>query len=66
CVMPTAVMQLNMRIHNEKLRRGIIVVIDAFILFMVLGRLISGVHWFSDIFGGALLSAGLVAASRGS
>jgi len=66
CVMPTAVMQLNMRIHNEKLRRGIIFVIDAFILFMVLGRLISGVHGFSDIFGGALLSAGLVAAYRGS
>ena len=33
----------------------------AFIVFVVGGRMISGVHWISDIVGGALLSAGLVA-----
>ena len=32
-----------------------------FTAFMVVGRLLSGVHWLTDIIGGALLSAGLVA-----
>lgn len=60
CVMPTAIMQLNSRIKNQGLRKGIDCLIIAFTVFMVVGRLISGVHWFTDIVGGALLSAGLV------
>lgn len=60
CVMPTAVMQLNVRIKNTVLRRFAIMAIVAFTAFMVIGRLISGVHWITDIIGGALLSAGLV------
>ena len=60
CVMPTAVMQFNSRIKNKVLRNIIAVAIIAFIAFMVIGRLVSGVHWFTDIVGGALLSAGLV------
>lgn len=60
CVMPTAIMQFNERIRNNVLRRSVTVIIAAFIIFMVIGRLVSGVHWFTDIVGGALLSAGLV------
>ena len=60
CVMPTAVMQLGSRTKNKVLRNIIAVTIVAFIAFMVIGRLVSGVHWFTDIVGGALLSAGLV------
>lgn len=60
CVMPTAVMQLRGRIGNRVLRCSVIGAMVAFTVFMVVGRLISGVHWFSDIVGGALLSAGLV------
>ena len=59
CVMPTTLMQLNARIKNQTLKRWIGFGITAFILFMVIGRLLSGVHWFTDIVGGALLSAGL-------
>ena len=60
CVMPTAAMQLNARIKNTVFRRCAIIVIVAFTTFMLIGRLISGVHWITDIIGGASLSAGLV------
>jgi undecaprenyl-diphosphatase len=53
-------MQLGSRIKNKVLRNIVVVTIIAFVAFMVIGRLISGVHWFTDIVGGALLSAGLV------
>ena len=60
CVMPTAAMQLNVRIKNTVFRRCAVIINVVFTAFMVIGRLISGVHWISDIIGGALLSAGLV------
>ena len=60
CVMPTAAMQLNVRIKNTLFRRCAVIIIVAFTALMVIGRLISGVHWITDIIGGALLSAGLV------
>ena len=60
CVMPTAVSQLNSRIRDERLKRGLTYAIVLFTAFMVLGRLLSGVHWLTDIVGGALLAAGLV------
>lgn len=60
CVMPTAIMQFNSRIKNKGLKKCVNILITAFVVFMVIGRLVSGVHWFSDIIGGALLSSGLV------
>ncbi|MBQ9131553.1 MAG: phosphatase PAP2 family protein [Clostridia bacterium] len=43
------------------LLRCVLLVATAFVAFMVIGRLVSGVHWVTDIIGGALVSAGLVA-----
>lgn len=60
CVMPTAVMQCNERIKSRPWRRAVAAVMTGFTLFTVVGRLVSGVHWFTDIAGGVLLSAGLV------
>ena len=60
CVMPTAMIQLRTRIKNRAFCRCVMLVIIVFVVFMVIGRLVSGVHWITDIIGGALLSAGLV------
>ena len=59
-IMPTSIMQFNARIKSGVLKRCLTIIIIAFIVFVVGVRLVSGVHWLSDIIGGAILSAGLV------
>ena len=60
CVMPTAMIQLRARIKNKVFSRCVMIAIAVFIVFMIIGRLVSGVHWISDIIGGALVSAAIV------
>ena len=61
CVMPTFVQQVRARCAKNAWTRAVCAVATAFSALMVLGRLVSGVHWAADIIGGALLSAGLYA-----
>ena len=58
-VMPTLVLQANRRIENRYLKRIIYAFTIVFSAFMVIGRLVSGVHWFTDIMGAVFLSTGL-------
>lgn len=58
-VMPTLVEQMNRRLKNAVLKRSITVFTVLFSAYMVIGRLISGVHWFTDIVGSIFLSMGL-------
>ena len=58
-VMPTLVLQANRRIENGYLKRIIYAFTIVFSVFMVIGRLVSGVHWFTDIMGAVFLSTGL-------
>lgn len=59
CVMPTLIEQIQRRLSSIAVKRIVTILAIAFSAFMVIGRLISGVHWFTDIVGGVLLSAGL-------
>ena len=62
CVMPTAIMQACLRIRTRWIAWSISSAIGAFTVFMIVGRVLSGVHWASDIIGGLLISASLVLA----
>lgn len=58
-VMPALIEQIQRRLSGITAKRIIKIVEIAFSAFMVIGRLVSGVHWFTDIVGGVLLSAGV-------
>jgi undecaprenyl-diphosphatase len=59
CIMPTSLMQLNSRIKNKTFKRIVEILVIMFTAFMVLARLVSGVHWLTDIIAGALISISL-------
>ena len=58
-VMPTLKYQADRRIANPVMRKAITAFVFAFSAFMVIERLISGVHWATDIVGSVFLSTGL-------
>ena len=58
-VMPTVALQGNRRLKNPGMKRAAGIAAYLFSAFMVIGRLISGVHWVTDIIGAVLLSGGL-------
>lgn len=58
-VMPTLAEQICRRCKKAAIKAMATILIDSFSVFMVVGRLISGVHWFTDILGAILISLGL-------
>ncbi|MBQ0133667.1 MAG: phosphatase PAP2 family protein [Clostridiales bacterium] len=58
-VMPSLKLQIARRSRNVILRNTVNVFATAFSAFMIIGRLLSGVHWCTDIIGSVLLSTGL-------
>lgn len=60
CVMPTTMIQLCTRIKHKTCKSILLLILSAFTAFMLIGRLVSGVHWLTDIIGGALFSTGIV------
>lgn len=63
-VMPTLRFQIGRRAKRPLIRRAAGVFAAAFSAFVVIGRLLAGVHWATDIIGAVLLSAGLFSLYR--
>lgn len=62
CIMMTAMIQFKYRIKNSLIKNVTQVISLGIVVVTVIGRLISGVHWMTDIVAGILLSAVLVSA----
>ena len=58
-VMPSLTYQVKRRMKNKAAIKTISAIVNIFSFGMVMGRLFAGVHWFTDIVGSVLLSAGL-------
>lgn len=63
-VMPTLWYQVKRRSDSSAIRKAARMFVIAFSMFMVVGRLVSGVHWATDIVGAVLLAFGLLAMYR--
>ena len=64
-VMPTLTFQMNRRMKNMAVCKILSVLTILFSSFMVVGRWICGVHWFTDIIGSIILSTGLFFVYKG-
>ncbi len=58
-VMPTLKYRIERRMRNTTWRKTMVVFVVLFSWGMVLGRLVSGVHWATDIIGSVLLANGM-------
>lgn len=60
CIIGTAIIQANERIHKNKIKNYVDFILAMIMILIVVGRLLSGVHWFTDIIGGTILSISFV------
>ena len=59
-VIPAFLVDVATRVKKKRIFWVIFAVAAAFCAFVVAARILSGVHWFSDVIGGLLISAALV------
>ena len=60
CVMLSSIFVMNNLFTNKILKYGYLAVSTIITIFNAVGRLLSGMHWFTDIVGAILLSAAIV------
>jgi len=60
-VVGTAIMECARMLKNLKTRKAINVLLYLALIITILGRMISGVHWFTDILGGIFIGSAILA-----
>ncbi|MCR5502897.1 MAG: phosphatase PAP2 family protein [Lachnospiraceae bacterium] len=60
CIFSTAAMQFQSRLPKKNLRVTAVTVCMVLMGLQIISRLLSGVHWLTDIIGGILISAFLI------
>lgn len=61
CIMSTAIIQFHELFPERKKLLTLLDILSVFIILTtIIGRLLSGVHWFTDIIAGILLSSALI------
>ena len=58
-VFATAIIQVRRRLPEGQTKQIVIYVFYALLVILIVGRILSGVHWFTDICGGVLLGFAL-------
>lgn len=59
-IMGSGAIQIKKIIKNDRICRICSIVSLAIIVLMIIGRILSGAHWFTDVVGGALFGSTLV------
>ena len=65
CISGSAIIEIDRYIKDKKVGLTIKIILFLIILLTVVGRLLSGVHWFTDILGGLLISTCFVSLYAG-
>ncbi len=60
CIMGTAIIQFNRLVKSKVVSIFLDILCILIAVFTLIGRLLSGVHWFTDIIGGIILSFALI------
>lgn len=60
CFMAAAMLECGLLVKDKKINVIVRVVSIIIMAVMVIGRLVSGAHWFTDIIGGLLISGALI------
>ncbi len=65
CILGTGIIECDYLFSNKKINITIKIIAFTMMLLMVVGRMLSGVHWFTDILGSVFISASYIALYSG-